>query len=101
MSVQPNVIKDVFGRALALESPVERDAYLAKACAGDAALRAEVEQLLGAHAAAEGFLAEESRPADSISTSPANGIKSLGDFRIHREIARGGWAWCTKRSNYR
>ena len=90
MSVQPNVIKDVFGRALALESPVERGAYLAKACAGDASLRAEVEQLLGAHAAAEGFLAEESRPADSIAPSPADSIKTLGDFRIDREIARGG-----------
>jgi hypothetical protein len=46
----------LFVRALKIPSPEERAAFLAEACAGDPALRAEVDQLLKAHAEAGDFL---------------------------------------------
>ncbi len=39
-------IVSIFGRALELQSPAERAAYLDSACTGDAKLRAEIDQLL-------------------------------------------------------
>ena len=44
-TVKPQA-KSIFGQALAIETAEERAAYLENACAGDAALRAEVEGLL-------------------------------------------------------
>jgi WD40 repeat protein len=49
-------LKEVFSRALDYATPVERDEYLAAACAGKAELRREVEALLRAHAGAGSFL---------------------------------------------
>jgi WD40 repeat protein len=47
----------VFAAALQKSNPAERAAYLEEACAGDPALRQQVEALLKAHAADEQFLA--------------------------------------------
>ena len=44
--------ESVFAAALAIPSPADRAAYLARACADKPALRAEVEARLAAHAAA-------------------------------------------------
>jgi WD40 repeat protein len=49
-------VKEVFASALVCASAADRERYLSEACAGDAALRAEVEALLRAHARAAGFL---------------------------------------------
>jgi serine/threonine protein kinase len=49
--------KAIFQEALALEG-ADRGAFLGRACAGDAALRAEVESLLSAYSDAGDFLAE-------------------------------------------
>ncbi len=43
----PDAIR-IFGEALGLTLPAERAVYLEQACAGNAALRQEVESLLGA-----------------------------------------------------
>ena len=43
--------ESVFAAALAIPRPADRAAYLEKACAGNPALRREVEALLSAHAA--------------------------------------------------
>jgi serine/threonine protein kinase len=48
--------KDIFGEALAFTDPAERAAYLERACAGNAALRQEVDSLLQAHEQAGSFL---------------------------------------------
>jgi len=50
----------VFGHAIEIDDPVERAGFLDRACAGDDALRATVEELLRWHFAASGFL---TRPA--------------------------------------
>jgi serine/threonine-protein kinase len=47
----------IFAAALEKDSPAERAAYLDEACAGDAALRRQVEELLRAHTADADFLA--------------------------------------------
>src|SRR5262245_61732752 len=48
--------RTVFLAALDIADPAERIDYLDRACAGDAALRAQVETLLAAHARAGSFL---------------------------------------------
>jgi hypothetical protein len=48
--------RTVFLAALDIADPAERLAYLDRACAGDAALRSQVETLLAAHARAGSFL---------------------------------------------
>jgi WD40 repeat protein/tRNA A-37 threonylcarbamoyl transferase component Bud32 len=86
---------DLFAASLDL-SPAERAAYLDDACAGDSALRTEVESLLRAHAArAPGFL---ERPPEISSSEAlvaellggaANGAQ-IGSYRIERKLATGG-----------
>ena len=49
-------VKAVFDRAAEIESPSERAAYLAEACAGHPDVRREVEELLWAHGDAGSFL---------------------------------------------
>ncbi len=70
--------REVFLRALDLADPAERRRFLDRACAGDAALRDGVEQLLTWHARGEGWLEEPiperlsgGAPAESASVTPA------------------------------
>jgi eukaryotic-like serine/threonine-protein kinase len=44
--------KEIFQAAVEISDPAKRQAYLAQACGGDATLRARIEALLAAHAAA-------------------------------------------------
>ncbi len=41
-------LKSIFGHAIELDSPDEREEYLAKACGDNAVLRAEIDELLKA-----------------------------------------------------
>src|SRR6476661_863138 len=58
----------IFAEALRAGSPVQRNAFLDRACAADPDLRREVEALLAAHEQAAGFL--ESSPASPTQTLP-------------------------------
>src|SRR6266705_3352476 len=81
----------------ALDLPAEqRAAYLEEACAGDAALRQRVEELLQAHEKAEGFL--ETPPAGlefkrtvqlPILPTEKPGDK-IGHFKLLQQIGEGG-----------
>ncbi len=73
----------IFHDALAA-SPAEREALLDRACAGDPALRAEIERLLSAHQRAGGFI--ETSPL----AEPSLEGRRFGAYRIVREIGRGG-----------
>jgi serine/threonine protein kinase len=55
--------RDIFLALLDLPDPAARSAYLAKACAGDAALRAQVDSLLRSHDNAGNFLSKPAVPA--------------------------------------
>ncbi len=85
---------------LALDLPTaERSALLDKSCAGDPALRAEVEAVLAADARAGGFLATPAGEyaadllADAIEDEdgePDLSGHQLGPYRLLREIGGGG-----------
>ena len=82
-------LKRVFHGARELAAGA-RGAFLDRECAGDAELRAEVEELLASHAEADGFL---SRPAMADALGPAPPAlegRRIGAYRILGEIGRGG-----------
>jgi hypothetical protein len=56
MTTSARDVKSIFGRALEIESPAARAAYLEEACGTDAGLRAEIEVLLRYHGKAGEFL---------------------------------------------
>ncbi len=72
----------------------ERAAFLDEACAGDAGLRAELEELLGADAGADHFLADSGLGVaplllgDAGAAMPAGAM--VGPYRIVRPLGRGG-----------
>src|SRR6267143_1774639 len=81
----------------ALELPSEqRASYMDKACAGDAALRQQVEALLQAHEQAEGFLEEPPTGLDFQRTVRVNipvtekpGDR-IGHYKLLQQIGEGG-----------
>ncbi|HEY7422831.1 MAG TPA: serine/threonine-protein kinase [Gemmataceae bacterium] len=110
--------RSVFLAALEYDEPAERSAYLDRACAGEPALRARVEQLLTAHGQCGSFLG---RPAperlagdlaaglgtDDSYTAPAaaagdegldflapsdkpGSIGRLGHYEVQEVVGRGG-----------
>jgi serine/threonine protein kinase len=88
-------LKELFQAALDL-APVERNAFLDDACQADSALRAEVAELLAAHAQTSYFDAAALPPdalEDSVLpiTNTDLGVgQQLGPYRILREIGHGG-----------
>ena len=86
-------LKSIFGNALEIRSPAQRQAYLDQACAGNAALRAEVEALLEASADAGHFL--ESPPRRSVATVDEPPLSErpgtvIGPYKLIEEIGEGG-----------
>jgi len=91
-------IEELFHAASELEGK-ERDSFLSERCAGDTALRSEVEKLLDQLGEADSFI---ERPFvdstkggvlaslfDETDDDPMTGAM-LGSYRIEREIGRGG-----------
>jgi eukaryotic-like serine/threonine-protein kinase len=79
-------IKEIVGAALEQE-PAERTAFLDHACSSDAALRAEVESLLAAHAASDEL--SESPWAATV-VDPTGKPKSIGPYRLVHTLGVGG-----------
>jgi len=88
--------ESVFAAALAIGSPAERAAYLNRACAGNAALRAEVDALLAAHAASNAL---DNPPADltggyaperAAAPDEAVGAVLAGKYKLVELIGAGG-----------
>jgi serine/threonine protein kinase len=80
----------------AVELPVDkRTAFLAEACAGDAELRARIEELLAADAELEGFLeppAGFGLPVDKLKQGAEDFLpeEEIGGYQLLRELGRGG-----------
>jgi len=83
-------VEDLFARALEL-GPDARARFLDEACAGDGALRAEVESLLRADSNRGGFLAGPANAGLEIAERPDPFVgRSIGPWRILERIGRGG-----------
>jgi eukaryotic-like serine/threonine-protein kinase len=87
-------IRNVFEHAEPL-SELERERYLAQACAGDPELRGEVDSLL--KAASDAGSAFMDRPAADLISTPPDGTpaltrlgRRLGPYEIVAEIGQGG-----------
>ena len=72
-----NRLKDLFAAAVE-RPPAERDAYLREICAGDEALRSELESLLASYAPDDG-----DAPADPVG-------QRIGAYQVIRQIGVGG-----------
>jgi serine/threonine protein kinase/WD40 repeat protein len=82
-------IDAIFAEARAMTDPAQRAAYLEQACAGDSALRAEVESLLAADQGAADFMKIEV-PATEIFPG-ANAGDKIGRYKLLEKIGEGGF----------
>lgn len=64
-------MEEIFLAALELRDAAPRREFLARACAGSPALRAEVERYLAIHTEAERFFAETNLQLNDTATSPS------------------------------
>ena len=82
-------LSDIYHAALE-KPPAERDAFLTKACAGDDALRQEVESLLAYESASSQFL---ETPAAVVAVAPGGAAmlnRRLGPYTIVAPLGAGG-----------
>src|SRR5438067_2193764 len=84
---------DLFLKALEIHSAGERQEYLDGACAGDAALRVEVESLLEASARAGSFLESPApAPGATVDVPPVTERPGtvIGPYKLLQQIGEGG-----------
>jgi eukaryotic-like serine/threonine-protein kinase len=82
-------VKDVFAAALPLRADA-RTAYLANSCAGNAALRQQVEALLVSHEKAKSFLAVPAQLSEQIATPRILEGKRIGPYELESRVGAGG-----------
>src|SRR5262245_19916910 len=87
----PSAAKSIFGHALDIHSPAERADYLDDACQGNAALRAEVDELIGAVSRAGNFLVAFSSD-EQVGNEPAaeEAGALVGPYKLQEQIGEGG-----------
>jgi predicted Ser/Thr protein kinase len=83
-------IRDILDSALGLP-PDLRDAYLTEVCAGDAALRAEVESLIAA-SEQSAFLDRDPLPSltPTLNMTAAYTGRTIGNYQVVNRIGEGG-----------
>src|SRR5262245_9956457 len=93
----------LFIEAMEIQDPAERSAFLERACAGNATLRARLERLLNQHAQAGSFLEQ---PVIAVGTTggfnpPASGTTVartsldppstiIGPYKLLQKLGEGG-----------
>ena len=85
-------VEELCDAALRLKAN-ERDAFLAAACGGDAALRQDIESLLAHETAAERFLASPATAATVRALAgpiPDTAVTRLGDYELGGRLGEGG-----------
>src|SRR6266511_4509267 len=83
----PKSAEELFAAASELTSPAERAALLDRECAGNTALRAEVESLLAANEQAGAFL-DKSTLASNVSLEKSG--DRIGHYKLLQQIGEGG-----------
>ncbi len=83
--------RDIFDLALEMNDPGQRRDYLDKACAGNASLRRDVEELLAAHETVGGFLGDSRRDglSGAARISEREGDR-IGRYRLLQKLGEGG-----------
>ena len=93
MSAPSVDIRSIFSRALEIGALGERAAYLKEACGGDAALIAEIEELLAAAEKAGSFMhgpatsAYPTSAMDGVAESPG---MVIGPYKLLQKVGEGG-----------
>ena len=95
MNGQKHRLEELFQGALELDSPHKRASFLDRMCAGEPALRAEVEELLAAAEAAEAVFQprepahgpERAGPGEPVRERPGSVI---GRYKLLEQIGEGG-----------
>jgi serine/threonine protein kinase len=93
MPEQPQKPDEIFWRALEIEPAEERAKYLSEACAQNAALRAEVDELLAAYPKVERFLekpAAEAGPTVDRPVLTERAGSKIGPYKLLQQIGEGG-----------
>src|SRR5437870_1745187 len=85
-------VESILAEAVEIAAPAQRDAFVAKACAGNAALRGQIERLMANHFRAGSFL---ERPAAVLDTAAAPGPdealgSQIGPYKLLEQIGEGG-----------
>src|SRR6516165_3019719 len=93
MTEQPPSEKPIVLAAIEIGSAAERAAFLGKACAGNPALRTEVEALLLAHAKPQRLLdAPVAGPPTADEPPLADGPGTvIGPYKLLEQIGEGGF----------
>src|SRR5262245_4691943 len=84
----------IFGRAIELESPTERAAFLDRACENDPQLRSEMEKLVADHFKAGGFLqhpAIQDGPTIGMPEITYHAGSLIGPYKLLEQIGEGGF----------
>src|SRR5262245_4048032 len=85
--------KELFLNAVELPAAPERQAFLAAACAGDEALRREIEDLLGHHERLGSFLQASSGKPPALGETALAGEQPgavIGPYKLKEQIGEGG-----------
>lgn len=94
MNDESRNVKSIFGRAIEIELPAERDAFLEEACDGRDDLRAEVDELLRAFGRAGNLL--EDPPHQTPETLEYGACHeapgaTVGPYKLLEQIGEGGF----------
>src|SRR4051794_31783978 len=91
MAVTIPSVETLLCEALEIPSAEQREAYLDRACAGDDAVRREVEELLAAHGRAGGFL-DTANVAATVDLPPPTEVPGtvIGPYKLLEAIGEGG-----------
>src|SRR5262249_34563433 len=94
MDSQQDKTKDVFLAAVDILRVAEPQAHLEPACAGDHALRREVEDLLRPHQRMGSFLQPPAAPPTALADLTVVGERPgavLGPYKLLEQIGEGGF----------